>query len=59
MKDFRNRIKDRADILNLFLNEDKLEELNKWVNDSIERGVHEFNALDYVYLRLRKEKDNK
>jgi len=59
MKDFKNRIQDRANILDLTLSEDKLEELNKWVNQSIERGVHEFDALDYVYLNLKKDNDNK
>lgn len=55
MKDYRERIKSRAEMLKFRLDEAQLEELNKWVNDAITNGVDERSALDYVYIDLKKQ----
>lgn len=52
MKDYRERIKDRAKICEVELTYEQLTFLNQKVNDDIGRGVHEFDALDYAYMYI-------
>jgi hypothetical protein len=53
MKDYRERIKDRARICEVELTYEQLAFLNQKVNDDINRGVHEFDALDYAYMYIK------
>ena len=54
MKDYRERIIDRAEICEVKLTDQQLSFLNQKVNDAINRGVHEFDALDYAYMYIKK-----
>lgn len=58
MKDYRARIIYRASILKIELEEEELESLNSRVNERVIKGLHEFDALDMIYLHL-KNKYNK
>lgn len=53
MKDYIERIKDRARICGVELTYKQLTFLNQKVNDDINRGVHEFDALDYSYMYIK------
>ena len=53
MADYRERIQDRASIVNVILNNDQLTILNQQVNDRINSGLHEFDALDYAYFYIK------
>ena len=53
MKDYRARIKSRADILKFDLNYEQLAFLNQRVNDSIQSGTYELDALDYAYFYIK------
>lgn len=51
---YRQRIQDRADAIDVKLNYDQLSILNQQVNDRIEYGLHEFDALDYAFFEIKK-----
>jgi hypothetical protein len=53
MDDYRKRIQDRADVVNLVLSNEQLAVLNQRVNDSISMGSHESDALDYAYFYIK------
>jgi len=53
MTDYRERIQDRANVVDVVLNNEQLAILNQQVNDSIKSGLHEFDALDYAYFYIK------
>jgi len=55
MNDYRERIKSRAKICDVELTYEQLAFLNQKVNDDIDRGVHEFDALDYAYMYIKNQ----
>lgn len=61
MKDFIERIKDRANICDVELTHEQLSSLNQKVNDNISNGMHEFSALDHAYFFIKRNyaKNNK
>ena len=53
MTDYKQRIRDRADILSVELSTEQLYAINQKVNDKISNGLHEFDALDYAYFYIK------
>lgn len=53
MADYRERIQDRASIIDIVLNSEQLAILNQKVNDRVDNGVHEHDALDYAYFYIK------
>lgn len=58
MTDYRNRIEDRVKICGVELTYEQIAFLNQKVNDDINRGVHEFDALDYAYFYIKRHFKN-
>jgi len=52
MKDYRERIQNRANIVDVVLSSEQLAVLNQQVNDRVKNGLHEFDALDYAYFHI-------
>jgi hypothetical protein len=52
-KDYRERIKDRAEICEVELTYEQLAFLNQKVNDDINTGTCEYDALDYAYMYIK------
>ena len=53
MKNYRERIIQRAEIVEVELFEEQLEFFNSLINKKVENGVDERDALDYVYFMLK------
>lgn len=53
MNDYRNRILDRASILNLKISINELDNINRKVNDRVNYGLHINDALDYAYFYMK------
>lgn len=53
MKNYRERIIQRAEIAEVELFEEQLEFFNTLINKKVENGVDERDALDYVYFTLK------
>jgi len=53
MTDYRERLQDRASVVDVVLNNEQLAILNQQVNDRIKSGLHEFDALDYTYFYIK------
>ena len=52
-KDYKASIIDRASILRIELNDSELETLNTGVNQRVNYGLHEFDALDMLFFDLK------
>lgn len=53
MTDYTDRIKERAKICGVELDENQLSRLNFRVNLRVNRGLHINDALDYAYLYIK------
>ena len=54
MIDFKYRIIERANILNIRLSDEQLDLFNYKVNSDISNGSHEHDALDMIFFHIQK-----